>query len=298
MGTDISHIPLDNLLTTLGKGDWLLTMPNSYPDLPVTAAWRQALRDDIACWFVRWVLNGILVEITYDCDPPWDCSGHVRCSHVDPAVLRTRYATLDDWLTDAYTGNSTATYDADCGLHWNTYEKNIEWEIGSRVSALIVEHLVPVVGHPEASDDLFDMWEDIWHDVDNVERALEYALRVSVGEMATADAWRGYEAVVRARLEQELRQQAEHAAQIAIMRDQTRAFWQQHFPDLVGSRIEMPEFRRLKLLRRLTELIADTDPEIVRAILEVGFPADFSGSMGDQITEIARAALDEPGFRL
>src|SRR5688572_26778959 len=123
MGIDISKIPDNELLEVLGDGDWILTLPDEYPDVVISAAMRQALYDEVAQTFVEWVMRGIEVVIEHHLDPEWDRSGSASRYQRDPLLLLIKYETLEEWLTQAYTGNSQASYVSGCGLFWDTYEK-------------------------------------------------------------------------------------------------------------------------------------------------------------------------------
>lgn len=287
MGIEMANIPEDKLLEKLGEGDWSIALPDGYPDLIVSAAWRRQLCDDAACQFVRWVLDGVHVEIVHGYDPPWDCSGIAQHHQADPLMLLVRHETLDAWLNAEYTGNSQATFMSGMGLYWETYHDDLEDSISEEIAKLMQTHLRPWFA---PSDD--DFWDDeFWDVVIEVEIPLQSVLGLVVGRMTTSEAWQRFEQVVRLQIEEEKRIQAERAARYTAMREQVKQFWKQYFAELEALRIEKPQFRELKLADRLVDVLADTDPQIVEAIAEIGLPGNFSNSVRDAIQQIARQAL-------
>jgi hypothetical protein len=84
MVVDIEDLNEDDLLPTLGDGDWIIAMPQPYADLLVSAQWRDELITWTGICFVNWVLEGIHYEINYDNDPPWDHSGEVQRHRTRP----------------------------------------------------------------------------------------------------------------------------------------------------------------------------------------------------------------------
>src|SRR5688572_30031576 len=122
MGIDISNIPEEKLLEVLGEGDWVLTLPEDYPDVVISQAMRQQLYDEVAHTFVEWVMGGIEIEINHNFDPEWDRSGLALRRERDSLMLLIKYETIEEWLAKAYTGNSRATYMSGHGLAWETYD--------------------------------------------------------------------------------------------------------------------------------------------------------------------------------
>jgi hypothetical protein len=74
------------------------------------------------------------------------------------------------------------------------------------------------------------------------------------------------------------------------MMKQVKQFWELHFPDLMSIRIEMPLFREMGLEKRIAEVLADADPEIVRMMADVSIPGQYSNTVRERIQEIARRA--------
>ncbi len=58
-----------------------------------------------------------------------------------------------------------------------------------------------------------------------------------------------------------------------------KQFWQHHFSHLIGERIEYPRFIDMKL----EDILADTAPNIVEAIAELGLPGNFSNNVRETI---------------
>jgi hypothetical protein len=65
------------------------------PNLP---AWKEAFRQEAACWAAYTIRYGTRWEITHDYDPPWDHSGELRKAKegFDPS----RYLTLTELLEE------------------------------------------------------------------------------------------------------------------------------------------------------------------------------------------------------
>lgn len=285
MGIDIAKLAENQLLAALGDGDWHLTLPTGDPDVIVTTQWRQQLVVMTCDWFVRWVIKGIDIEITHDYDPPWDESGMAQQQPADPMLLLIRHDSLDSWMTAEYTGQSTASFMSGMGLFWDTYEKQLQEEIDSRVYQLFRAYWLALRDYP----DDFDVSEDPdWDELFLVELGLEHALRLSVGRITTAAAWKQYEGVVRAQIEEERRQAEIRQAQYELKNDLVRQFWRLHFADLAGDKIEYPQFVDLKLAERLADILADTDPEVVEAVADLGLPGSFSNRVKEDIKQIAR----------
>jgi hypothetical protein len=116
MEIDISNMPDSELEKLPVEVDWTLTLPESYPNLIVTADWRQRIYDDTACRFVRWVMKEIRVQISHDNDPPWDSSGEAKRYSPDMKTLLELHETLEDWLTTEYTGEAEASFES--GMGW------------------------------------------------------------------------------------------------------------------------------------------------------------------------------------
>src|SRR5688572_18924149 len=133
MGIDITKLKEEKILEQLGEGDWAVSLPNNYPDLIVTRAWRDEIEAEMASDFVRWVLRGIDIEVKHDDDPPWDSSGDARRYQADSLMLLTRYTSFADWLDNVHTGNSIASYVSGMGIFWETYQEKMRELIGELV---------------------------------------------------------------------------------------------------------------------------------------------------------------------
>ena len=143
MAIDILNLSETDLLPTLGNGDWLIALPDNHPDMIIPAVLREQLANEAARQFVRWAIGGISVEINHHSDPPWDHSGHAYRHQTDPLVLMTRYKTLQEWLDEAYTGNSRASFVSGMGLFWDTYgddSHNVKW--GNEMKITRVQYTV------------------------------------------------------------------------------------------------------------------------------------------------------------
>jgi hypothetical protein len=255
----------------------------------VTISWRKEIRDAAAQRFVRWVLNGVSIEIRHDLDPSWDHSGHARQYQADPLILLTRYETLQEWLDSEYTGDSTASFVSGMGLFWDTYADQIKREADERVFELLKSHLQAVLGYDEDDED-DDALMEIVDETVLVQESITKATLLQIGEMATSDVWQRYLPAVQRRIVEEQRKAEEQAAYRTVMQQRIQYFWAHHFPDIEGQRIEKPQFKELHLADRLRELLADADPEVVDAIAELGLPGPFSNSVRDEIQHLARQA--------
>ena len=133
--------------------------------------------------------------------------------------------------------------------------------------------------------------EDAFSDtVFDVQLGLEHALIRLFGSLTTEETWRRYELAAH---EEALEQQRQHdiwMRELERQRWQARQFWETHFADVIGMRVEVPQFRSLSLESRLREILLDTDPETVDSIAALGLPGDFSNSVQERIRKIAQAA--------
>ena len=272
MGIDLSRIKnFDDLLSRLGEGDWVLTLPNNYPDLVVTPEWRETLIADVASRFVRWVIvgsEGTQSQVFFEDGSPAD--------YDDPLLRLTEYPNLDEWLENAYAWNDEITFDDD-----------LDNEILLYIDDLFKPHMTGVVDRVEVDE----VWWAVREELFTIEIPLIVALRDLIGRMPTAEAWRRYEKAVRAQLAEEEKQAEAIHIQHEDWRKLTREFWLHHFSDVAGQRLEMLDFKLLNIGERLEEALLDTDPEIVKAIAEVGFPGKFSNTVRAVITYFAQKAL-------
>ena len=133
MAIDITILDEDELLPTLGEGDWAIVLPTGYPELVVTAEWREALRMKIGIRYVHWVNGGFYLEITYLYDPPWDASGELVPRNASQESMRGMYGTLAEWFENACTGDWNATYQSGYGKYWCTYRGEVEQTISDAV---------------------------------------------------------------------------------------------------------------------------------------------------------------------
>jgi DNA-directed RNA polymerase subunit L len=143
--------------------------------------------------------------------------------------------------------------------------------------------------------DNFEIWEDpAWEECSMVEICLSRALQLSINQIKTADAWQQYEEIINTEISEEKYQAEIYREDYTRMHHLVRTFWQQHFADLVGHTIEFPQFKTLKMGEKLTDILADTDPQIVEAIGKIGLPGIFSNKVKDTIRKIAQASLNAP----
>lgn len=287
MGINISDIEESELLSVLGKSDWHIALPDDLPDLVITVAWRQALIEDAGREFVRWVRRGQDVRIDHANDPVWDSSGTARTFQTDSFILLTRHVSLKTWLTE-YTGNSRATYLAGMGLAWLTYEDEVGHNIWNVTGDLLRKHVQKIWNY---ADDI-DVWEDArWNDIEIIEMQVCWALGQVVGQLSTAEAWERYQPDVVFEEEEQLLRVEADMLQRQEVEEMAAGFWQQHFSDLQGHRIELSQFAELGLVGILEDLFADTDPDVVEAIAEVGLPGDLSSKAQQMVRGLARQAL-------
>jgi hypothetical protein len=290
MGVDISNVPAEELLEVLGDGDWILTLPEDYPDIVITADMRQKLYEEVACTFVEWVMRGIEVVIEHHLDPEWDRSGSASRYNRDPLMLLIKYETIEEWLTEAYTGNSRATYISGYGLAWDTYEKAFEEGIEEMWYEL-VDSIAGTLHDDE--DDKYEFLERISDDTFDVEISAKQALRFLIGQGTTQAAWKQYQGIVAAELHQEQVEAEERRIRHSAMRERVQRFYDQHFADLPRDKIEMPQLREFNVENRLKEALLDADPELVTALAEVGLPVYCSNGVSNRISNLLRDVLKE-----
>jgi hypothetical protein len=290
MGVDISNVPEEELLEVLGDGDWILTLPEGYPDVVITAAMRQTLYDEVARTFVEWTMRGIEVEIDHSFDPEWDRSGVALRRERDPLMLLIKYETIEEWLDKAYTGNSQASYMSGHGLYWDTYGNEFD-----RRTQEFWSELIGTIAHAQCDDedDYYDYLESIGDAVVDVEISAIQALTLYIRRGTTNEVWKKYQGEVSARLYQQQAEAKERRIRHSIMRDRVQSFYDLHFADLPRDKMEMPQFREFNVENRLREVLLDADPELVTAMAEVGLPIVVSNKVSDKITNLLRDILKE-----
>lgn len=283
---DVTRTREDQLLERLGKADWLIALPEELPDLIITTQWRHDLQAHAGRQFVRWVMDGIDRVLTHDYDPAWDHSGSLREIKTDPRMLLIRHELLSDWANNEFTGYSEATYDSGYGLHWTTYEADIRDHIERQVNSYFTAHCLNIWRLEDESEVFVDERWDM-SDIPIITLTLSFALLEDILQLSTKDAWQWFEADIR--VENEARRKK--AEQHQYMLEQTQQFWEGHFPDLIGLRIEMPLFREIGLEKRISEVLADADPDMVRMLAERAyFPGNYSNTVNAWIQDIVRRA--------
>lgn len=291
MALDIMSISAEEALKQLGAANWKVTGSWEQIDIiTVGAEWRENTVEQIAEMFVRWVVRGQEVEISHRNDPPWDSSGERRYHHVDPLMLLTKYETLGDWMQNARTGNSTATYMSGVGLHWDFYKSEVNNLISNRVYHLLRAHFLALYASELKAED--EVWEhpewDYW---DDFCLYIEHILSIKISAMTTESIWAQHKLRVLALIDEENRIRDERQRIINRQWQLAKTFWSQHFADTAHQKIEVPQFKELEIEARLRERLLDTDPEIVEAIASVGVPGFFSNSVEAMIKGIAKEAL-------
>lgn len=294
MGIDITKVKFERMLELLGEGDWEITIPLQLPDLIVTRQWRQTIRERVIDWFIRWVINAIDHQITYDYDPPWDHSGTVRSIPTDPMILLTRHELLAHWLEEEHTGQSKATYLSGYGLHWLTFNDELSELVQEMVHELVSGYWRRVHNHPDDYELHFD---PVWDELDLEIICLEHALAeyISQSQLTTKQAWDENAAMVRAKIERERIEYQARVEQHHQMQEQIKEVWQAFFPDLMNMTIEMPQFREMKLEERIADVLTDIDPQIVEAMASGRFSPPFicSISVRGTIQRIAKDAMTD-----
>jgi hypothetical protein len=284
MGLDITKLKEESILEQLGEGDWLIALPNNYPDLLVSRAARDELEHGIGSRFVHWVMDGVDIEINHDFDPPWDSSGLARRHQADSLMLLVRYERFEDWLENAYTGKSKASYVSGMGIFWETYGEELDYLAECLSYELLKTHVKPLQSHLNEEE---DYWDEGYEEVDMVDICLRFALESWIKRLSTKDVWDKYEPLVRARLAQE----AEEDTKIKLFQQKSKEFCEQHLSDIKNERIEMPDFRKKALEKRIRELFADADPELLEGIAEFALPLNISKSVKHFIQLLAKEAL-------
>jgi hypothetical protein len=290
MGVDISNIPDEKLLEVLGDGDWVLSLPDEYPDVVITAAMRQKLYDEVARTFVEWAMRGIEVEIDHSFDPEWDRSGVALRRERDPLMLLIKYETIEEWLTKANTGNSQASYMSGHGLYWDTYDDEFEQRIQHFWDERI-DDMARSLSKDE--DDYHEILEYTIDSILDVEINAVEALRHYIRKGTTQEVWKKYQGEVATKLYQQQAEADERRIRHSIMRERVQSFYDLHFADLPRDKMEMPQFRESNVENRLREVLLDADPELITALAEVGLPIVVSNKVSDKITNLLREILKE-----
>ena len=285
---NVMKIDENQLLDRLGKADWVIALPENLPSLTITTEWRRALQAYAGKEFVRWVIKGTDHVLTYDYDPSWDHSGSLQSIETDPRLLLARHEMLSDWAKDEYTGQSKATYTSGYGRLWTTYDGDIGDYIEREITAYLSAHCMNIWKIEDEYDLFMDKRWD-FSDIPSIVLTLVTALLEDTLQLSTAYAWKWFEADISAENAAK-RQQAEAYQH---MYKQVRQFWERHFPDLIGLRIDMPLFREMGLEQRITKVLSDADPAIVRMMTEikaVRFPGSYSNTVSERIQAIVKRA--------
>lgn len=285
---DITTIDEDQLLSALGKGDWLVQMPDDYAHLLLSRLWRD---EQITTWvgitFATWVLNEKRHMLTHEYDPPWDSSGLTETMQVSSHRLLDLYDTLMSWLENEYTGQSTATFSSGCGLYWETYGDWLEQHIQQQVTDLFRMKYAAAL----AETDLFD--HPIWDVADLVILALERALWHSVAQRPTIEIWNVHERVARHQRAEQAAARDEQMAEHGRKQTLVVEFWNTHFPHLLGVHMDYPHYVASGIEERLQTLFLDANPDVIEAIQDIGLPGLCSNKVSARIKKVAQSALGE-----
>jgi len=275
MPLDMMSLFEDDARSRLGNGDWQLIFEDK-TQLIITPTWRQQIIDYACELFVRWVINGYEYKVNYD--------GYYSSSkayRVDSKLLLIKYDTLSEWC-DEYTGNRGFHY------HWMTYEDIIREFIEEKTFDVVLHtYMATYQMNDEEVDEL-----QAFDDALGLLPALQFVLPSIFTDINTQDVWAQYETLVRKKLAEEVHQRKIRQARHQYQKKLVDTFWQAHFSHLVGKRIEKPEFDDMKFAEDLSNILLDTDPEIIEAIIEIDVPQNVSNSVREIIKNIAKQALE------
>lgn len=290
MSVNIFKLEEEDMPKVLGEDDWHIFIADDKPDLIVTRQFRQKYLDDIAKCFVRWVKEAKDRVISHHNDPHYDSSGSIRTSEADPIMLLIRHETLEGWLKEEYTGYSQASYVSGSGLYWETYDEKWEDDLQSSAFYLVRDAICSYLGIDNPADiDVEDY--DEYDSYELIDILIVVALKRVVYAHQTKDIWEKYEADVQNEIEQERIEYQQFRQHRQHMIEQARYFWSVFFAEESNMKLETPEFHRLGIEEKLRNILPDTDPEIVKAIAEIGWLGDCSNSVGIAIKKIAEEAL-------
>lgn len=283
---DVTKIRENQLLEHLGKTDWVIVLPEGLPHLIVMEEWRFGLQAYAGKLFARWVMDGVDRVFTHDYDPPWDHSGSLRSVITDSLTLLTRHASLSDWAENEYTGYSEATFESGIGLSWITYYEEIRDYVERQMTDFVSAHCMDFWKIEDESN-LFEDKRWDFSEIPIIVSILAFASLKDTLKLLTTDAWKWFETDIHT----ENAARRKEAERRHYMQEQVKRFWGLHFPDLMSIRIEMPLFRKMGLEKRITDVLADADPDIVQAIVEIYVPGNYSNTVRECIQYIARRAI-------
>lgn len=279
---DVTKYTPEECLFILGDDDyWAILLRDDYPDLIITTAWRQALLEWVGTTFVRWVLKGIHHEHV-DNNDPYDSSGELRAHKWDAQALKDLYPTIKEWLEEAYTGDWIATYESYYGKDWQVYGDEFEFEMQSRLSALIREQCAEQFD--EAEDGFGD---EVWDNIDEAVMSLHELLTVYVGKFPTQVMWERFESHAYLQIADEKNQ----ALYLQNLRDTVDNWWKTTFPNLQHQRIEKPDYKALMLESQIEAQFNNLSHEWLQFIVSHRLSGNLSNSVQMAISNIARKVL-------
>lgn len=235
------------------------------------------------------MIAGREVEIYHHNDPPWDSSGSAKDHIVDPLSLLGKYEMMDDWMENESTGQSRASHVSGMGLFWITFGEEINDFIEGEIYDLIKSELKATYKMSEEEE----AWEhDKWDDWEYVALHTLHIFLHWLSQFSTKDIWATYEISVRAKIEEERIIYEKRQKIMERQHQLANNFWKAHFPDLVGKRLEAPEFDARGVAEHLNVVFQYTAPEVVEAIASVGVTGNFSNSVRYAIKRIAGQACE------
>ncbi len=271
---------LDTVSRLGGEGIWRVRSSGDWPDLVLEPEDRQHIFNAAAKQFAEWVFEGTVDAIHHRNDPPWDHSGELVKITSTPTERLALYDTLEAWMEEAHTGNSSASFESGYGLSYETFHAKIDRLVMNELTALWTR------GLSEAQRELmFD--QDPWEDTVDV----QIALGLLVGQMSVPEAWTRGQAAARAALAiEEAETEIEHT-RVERCRMLAKEFWNKYFRNFSERFIDKPTAHDIGFFDHLRRALADAKPETVYAIIQVGLPGDFSNRVSQMIQAEANAVF-------
>lgn len=120
------------------------------------AHWYHEWFTEIATWFSYTIQYSTAHKVSYDSDPPWDCSGRtVETGSFD----LSQYKTFKEFQEE-YTGNTKASYMSGCGFFHETYEEELLYQLEEFFSVHVKTECkrIPTMGNPFLNSKTNSKW--------------------------------------------------------------------------------------------------------------------------------------------
>lgn len=251
---------------------------DSYSFLKVSKEMRSIIVKEIAIYFSEWVIDGTTFNITYDFDPPWDCSGQlmeVKTGRADRLVYG--YNSFGLFLEECLTGEIVDGYEGKKFLYQTHFE--------------VVENII--------LDILRDYWlksEDYIEDDNCFESEMDMLYKVIefLSEMSPMQLWILGKGDAQNNIDKFYQAMDERQDEFIQNKNIVAKFWHDNFKEI---NYKITKQKSKEFFNKFYDIAVKTDPKTLIAIKDVGLPGDLtdfvSSVLRKKVTELLKNVKDK-----